>query len=214
MVPRLAELNLNLLLVLDALLRERGVTRAGRSIGLSQPASSAALAQLRRFFHDELLVRNGRGYQLTPLALGLAGPVAEIITLIERTVAAPEAFDPARAEREFSIAVSDYVQMTLVPALLLPPRRSHARCCSSGALRSTGNRASEPAAGAVRVAGLRPRPRCPRPWRGHAPPRCARDRARAVRPRLEKAWSRVRAPRARSALDAPPRDPRYRPSSR
>ena len=118
MVPRLAELNLNLLLVLDALLRERSVTRAGRTIGLSQPASSAALAQLRRFFHDELLVRNGRGYQLTPLALGLAGPVAEIITLIERTVAAPEAFDPAIAEREFSIAVSDYVQMTLVPALL------------------------------------------------------------------------------------------------
>lgn len=116
--PRVAQLNLNLLLVLDALLRERSVTRAGETISLSQPASSAALAQLRRFFRDELLVRNGRGYNLTRVALGLAGPASEIIAMIDRTVVAPEAFDPARAEREFSIAVSDHVLMTLVPGLL------------------------------------------------------------------------------------------------
>jgi DNA-binding transcriptional LysR family regulator len=117
-MPRLAELNLNLLLVLDALLRERGVTRAGARVGLSQPAASAALAQLRRFFNDQLLVRSRRGYELTPLALGLAQPVSEIIAMIERTVAGGEVFDPSRAEREFSIAVSDYVLMILVPALL------------------------------------------------------------------------------------------------
>ena len=71
MPARVAQLNLNLLVVLDALLAERNVTRAGKRIGLSQPATSAALAQLRRFFDNELLVRNGRGYELTPVALGL-----------------------------------------------------------------------------------------------------------------------------------------------
>jgi DNA-binding transcriptional LysR family regulator len=118
-MPRKAStLNLNLLVVLDGLLAERSVTRAGRRIGLSQPATSAALAQLRRYFDDELLVRSGRGYELTPVALGLADPVREVIMTVERAITGGDAFDPATADREFSIAVSDYVVMTLVPVLL------------------------------------------------------------------------------------------------
>jgi DNA-binding transcriptional LysR family regulator len=118
MPARVAQLNLNLLVVLDALLAERNVTRAGKRIGLSQPATSAALAQLRRFFDNELLIRNGRGYELTPVALGLADSVRQVIAMVERTISGREGFDPAAADREFSIAVSDYVLMTLVPALL------------------------------------------------------------------------------------------------
>jgi DNA-binding transcriptional LysR family regulator len=118
MPRKVAALNLNLLVVLDALLAERSVTRAGSRIGLSQPATSAALAQLRRYFDDDLLVRSGRGYELSPVALGLADPVREVITTVERAITGRDAFDPATADREFSIAVSDYVLMTLVPVLL------------------------------------------------------------------------------------------------
>jgi DNA-binding transcriptional LysR family regulator len=118
-MPRqVAALNLNLLVVFDALLAERSVTRAGSRIGLSQPATSAALAQLRRYFDDELLVRSGRGYELTPVALGLADPVRQVIMTVEHAIAGRDGFDPATADREFSIAVSDYVLITLVPALL------------------------------------------------------------------------------------------------
>lgn len=62
----LASLDLNLLVALRALLEERNVTRAGQRIGLSQPAASAALARLRRHFGDDLLVRTGNAYDLTP----------------------------------------------------------------------------------------------------------------------------------------------------
>lgn len=64
----LAKLDLNLVLALRALLEERNVTRAGARIGLSQPATSAALARLRRHFDDDLLARDGNRYVLTPWA--------------------------------------------------------------------------------------------------------------------------------------------------
>jgi DNA-binding transcriptional LysR family regulator len=92
--------------VLLALLRERSVTRAGEVVGLSQPATSNALARLRRRFGDELLVRVGREYHLTPMAQ----------SLLERTEAAFDAmerlfegeFDPATSTREFTLVLSDY----------------------------------------------------------------------------------------------------------
>ncbi|WP_282612803.1 LysR family transcriptional regulator [Streptomyces scabiei] len=59
-------LDLNLLVPLDALLQERSVTRAAQRLGLSQPSLSAALARLRRHYGDELLVRVGNSYELTP----------------------------------------------------------------------------------------------------------------------------------------------------
>src|ERR1051325_10344870 len=118
MTPNLAQLNVNLLVALDALLRERNLTRAGREIGLSQPAMSAALSQLRQIFADRLLVRVGRGYELTKLAGDLAAPLRRALVLLEHAIAAPGAFDPATADREFSIAVSDYVLMRMVPSLI------------------------------------------------------------------------------------------------
>jgi DNA-binding transcriptional LysR family regulator len=71
----LRKIDLNLFVTLDALLRERNVTRAGRQVGSSQPAVSAALARLREFFDDPLLVRVGREYRLTPFAQELAVPL-------------------------------------------------------------------------------------------------------------------------------------------
>ena len=85
---RLANLDLNLLLSLRALLVERNVTRAAAALGLSQPAVSAALARLRRHFGDELLVRVGNRYELTPLALRLVDRAESAVAGIERVFSA------------------------------------------------------------------------------------------------------------------------------
>ncbi len=103
----LAELDLNLLVVLDALIKERNVTRAARRIGLSQPATSRALHQLRTYFQDDLLIRSGHGYRLTSVAEGLTEPIDEILGLVEKTVSGYAKFDPSTAKRVFRIAASD-----------------------------------------------------------------------------------------------------------
>jgi DNA-binding transcriptional LysR family regulator len=104
----LAGLDMNLVVALRALLEERGVTRAGQRIGLSQPAMSAALARLRRHFGDELLSREGASYELTALGAVLLDRARAACDLLERVFASQAQFDPAREEREFTILASDY----------------------------------------------------------------------------------------------------------
>ncbi len=100
-------LNLNLLVVLDALLSEKSTTRAGHRIYLSQSATSGALAQLREFFSDELLVPSGRKMILTPLAETLVAPVREIIETAEGLVEKTVSFDPFNSTRTFILNMSD-----------------------------------------------------------------------------------------------------------
>lgn len=104
----LASLDLNLLIPLDALLRERSVTRAAGCLGLSQPTLSTALGRLRRHFDDELLTRTGNTYRLTPLAVDLVDRVAGALSTVERVFAGSPDFDPATSEREFTVIASDY----------------------------------------------------------------------------------------------------------
>lgn len=113
----LAGLDLNLLVSLDALLQQRGVTRAARQLGLSQPALSASLARLRRHYGDELLVRVGNDYRLTPLAVQLEGLVRAALTGVERVFAAHPDFDPASSSRDYVLLVSDYVVAVLGDAV-------------------------------------------------------------------------------------------------
>ncbi|WP_106399467.1 LysR family transcriptional regulator [Actinocorallia populi] len=121
---QLASLDLNLVVALRALLRERSVTRAGMEIGLSQPAMSAALARLRRHFDDELLVRvRGGGYELTPLALSLREPAESACEMLERVFSAQPDFDPLTSEREFVIMTSDYALAVLGEELSRTVRR-------------------------------------------------------------------------------------------
>lgn len=112
----LRAINQNLLPILLALLRERNVTRAARSVGLSQPAVSKALIQLRAILKDELLVRAGRSLILTKRGEKLLGPVEAICEDLERLWRA-QTFDPATSSREFVIAGTDYCAMLMVPAL-------------------------------------------------------------------------------------------------
>lgn len=104
----LARLDLNLLVVLRALLRERNVTRAARRIGVSQPAASAALGRLRRHFGDELLIRERGGYVISPLAAQLLDPVETACAAIERIFSTSAEFDPQVSTREFTLILADY----------------------------------------------------------------------------------------------------------
>ncbi|ROO88045.1 DNA-binding transcriptional LysR family regulator [Actinocorallia herbida] len=106
---QLASLDLNLLVALRALLEERNVTRAGQRIGLSQPAASGALSRLRKHFGDELLVRQGNGYELTPLGESLRIRSASAYRILDELFASKAEFDPATEEREFLLFASDYV---------------------------------------------------------------------------------------------------------
>ncbi|HET6283240.1 MAG TPA: LysR family transcriptional regulator [Polyangia bacterium] len=115
--PNLAGLNLNLLVILDALLAEKHVSRAAARVGLSQPAVSNALAQLRRLLGDPLLVRSGRTMVATERAQALAVSLRAGLAALEGALTPPE-FDPATAERTFVIAATDFVEFVLLPRLL------------------------------------------------------------------------------------------------
>lgn len=115
---RFNRLDLNLLVVLDALLRERSVTRAARELHLSQPAMSASLARLRVFFNDEILVPQGKRMLPTAHAQNLAPLVAQALADIEMRIMGAAIFDPATSQRSFSLCASDYVTVVLLQPLL------------------------------------------------------------------------------------------------
>lgn len=122
--PRLSAIDLNLLVVLDALLHENSVTAAGRSIGLSQPATSHALAKLRELLHDELLVREGRGLRKTAFGEQLAPTVRQLVTEIEHTLFRRPSFDAQTSSRCFRLATNDYCGAVLLPPLLSSVREA------------------------------------------------------------------------------------------
>lgn len=110
-------INLNLLVAFDALFEELSVTRAARRAGVSQPAMSNTLAQLRELFEDALFVRHRTGLTPTARAKELAEPIRKGLQLLQGALAG-SSFEPATSERRFVIAASDYVELVLLPALL------------------------------------------------------------------------------------------------
>lgn len=115
---RFKGLDLNLLLVLDVLLTERNVTQAAQRLNLSQPAASSALARLRQYFGDELLVQSGRAMLPTAHALTLQPIVREVLGDVERLISVSSGFDPATSDRTFRIVGSDYIFTTLMAPLI------------------------------------------------------------------------------------------------
>lgn len=106
--------NLNLLPTLKVLLETRNISRAAELLHLSQPSISKQLGQLRSEFGDELLVREGQRWLLTPRAEALAAQLADSLGALERLYEAP-GFDPSRCERVFRLASSDYVAQHILP---------------------------------------------------------------------------------------------------
>jgi DNA-binding transcriptional LysR family regulator len=113
----LAGKDLNLLIALRALLEERNVTRAADRLGIGQSGMSAALRRLRTHYGDDLLVRVGREYDLSPMARLLLTQVQRTVPLIEQSLSVSTPFDPATAVRDFTIAASDFVVVELHSAL-------------------------------------------------------------------------------------------------
>ncbi len=113
----LNSLDLNLLVALDALLREASVSRAAMRIGLSQPATSHALQRLRELIGDPLLVRTGARMELTPRAQALRSPLAQALDQV-RGLFTRDEFDAARSERHFRLMMPDLAVELLMPPLM------------------------------------------------------------------------------------------------
>ncbi len=109
---RFKGLDLNLLVALDALMTERKLTAAARSINLSQPAMSAAITRLRTYFRDDLFTMNGRELVPTPRAEAIAPAVRDALLQIHLSIISSQPFNPAQSDRRFRIILSDF--MTLV----------------------------------------------------------------------------------------------------
>ena len=112
------DIDLNLLRVFDAVLRERGVTPAAVRLGLSQPAVSNALARLRALF-----VRTPAGMAPTPFARQLDEPVRQALALIESALTHGAAFEPATSNRAFRFYMSDLGEISFLPPLVERVRR-------------------------------------------------------------------------------------------
>ncbi|MCM2290412.1 MAG: LysR family transcriptional regulator, partial [Sulfuritalea sp.] len=98
-----SDFDLNLLLVFDAVLAERSISRAADRLNLSQPAVSNALARMRKATGDRLFVRLGNAMAPTPYAQGIADPIRQALTGIRVALGASQEFDPATSQRSFAI---------------------------------------------------------------------------------------------------------------
>jgi DNA-binding transcriptional LysR family regulator len=114
----LAAIDLNLVVVLDALARERSVTRAAARLGVTQSAVSHALRRLRELLGDPLLVRSGNGMALTPHAEALVVPLRSGLITLSRALSTPPTFEPRHARRSFVLASVDLFDVLVMPGLL------------------------------------------------------------------------------------------------
>lgn len=106
--PKVAGLDLNLVVVLDALLAHGNVTHAANAVGITQPAASRALGRLRALYRDPLLVRSGRTMVLTPRAIALKPSVTAALGDLYRGIVGGDAFDPKTTRRTFTVGSADY----------------------------------------------------------------------------------------------------------
>ena len=115
---RFKGLDLNLLVAFDALMATRSVSRAAERVNLSQPAMSAALARLREYFGDDLLVLQGKRMHPSAFADELMPQVKSSLRQLEAMLAKSPPFDPATSQRTFRIVTSDYVQASIIVPLV------------------------------------------------------------------------------------------------
>lgn len=118
MHANLRKIDLNLLLVFDAVYRHRSVSRAAADLSLSNSALSHALARLRRHLADELFYRVGNEMQPTRLATSLATTVADSLSLLDRSLRPQPRFDPATSRHCFTFAVTDFTAFSVFPRLM------------------------------------------------------------------------------------------------
>ena len=109
--------DLNLLVYLDVLLREKNVTRAAEHLGITQPAMSNILKRLRNAFDDPLLIRSSEGMTPTERAITLQPRIRTALDGLNQIFESQEDFRPRSSSRVFRIMAADYAEATLIPAL-------------------------------------------------------------------------------------------------
>ncbi|SES92535.1 LysR family transcriptional regulator [Thalassotalea agarivorans] len=114
----ISKIDLNLLIYLDVLLREKNVTRAASQLNITQPAMSNGLKRLRTLFNDPILVRTSDGMAPTERARSLAPVIRKILLELEEALQGEEEFNQATSQRVFRVMASDYAASTLIPPLL------------------------------------------------------------------------------------------------
>ncbi|AYQ43620.1 LysR family transcriptional regulator [Burkholderia aenigmatica] len=122
------DLDLNLLVVFEALFRERSVTRAAQDIGLTQGAMSHALNRLRTFFEDPLFVKTAEGMMPTAKGDQLGGTISEVIASIREKVVAEAGFNPLTAQRAFVLCMTDMGELVFLPPLIRRLRKIAPHC--------------------------------------------------------------------------------------
>ena len=117
-MSNLSQIDLNLLVVLEAIYTEGGVTRAGEKLHLGQPAISHSLARLRDVFHDPLFVRDGRGLAPTPLTHRLVGSLGQSLRSLEALLDRRGRFDPRKTEAHFTVSMREPVEIRVLARLM------------------------------------------------------------------------------------------------
>ena len=117
-MANLSRVDLNLLVVLDAIVTEGGVSRAATQLNLTQPAVSHALARLRELFDDPLFVREGRNLVPTSLTKRLIEPLRQSLLALGALIEKGESFDPARSETSFMVSMRDPMEVLILPRMM------------------------------------------------------------------------------------------------
>ncbi len=111
-------LDLNLLVVFDAMLHHQSVSKAAEAIKLSQPAMSAAISRLRTLFDDPLFVRTKAGMEPTPKAKALSTSVRLVVQTIQTDILLPKKFTPTNSDRTFTLVTPDIAEVNFLPRLI------------------------------------------------------------------------------------------------
>ena len=114
----LAGIDLNLLVVFDALMTSQHLTRAAEKIGLSQPATSNALSRLRKLFKDDLFIKTSKGMTPTPKAIELAEFIHEVLLQVQTAIYSESQFIPQQSDRILRLGMDDYSEVVFLPKLL------------------------------------------------------------------------------------------------
>lgn len=114
----LRQIDLNLLVIFNQLLRDRRVSTAADKLGLSQPAVSNALKRLRVLLKDDLFVRTARGMEPTPYAMHLVEPIGYALGTLESALNQRDTFTPQTSDRVFTISLTDIGEIYFMPTLM------------------------------------------------------------------------------------------------
>ena len=115
---KLNNLDLNLLVVFNAIYTEGSLTKAGEIVGITQPAVSSALSKLRDYFDDQLFIRVGQGVQPTAKTENIIIHVREALSILQKSLETPDAFDPAESSRTFKLSLNDISEGRVLPILM------------------------------------------------------------------------------------------------